>query len=385
MIRRFANPIVDFLESEAAGGIILMVVAALALVIANSPFAPEYAGFLKAKVGGLSVLHWINDALMAVFFLLVGLEIKRELIDGELSTWPRRILPAIAAAGGMAAPALVYLFINRGIPENTAGWAIPAATDIAFALGVLAILGKRVPPSLKIFLAALAILDDLGAVIIIALFYTQELHLWALGSAAAVLAVLTVLNRLQVRSLWPYMALGAGLWFFMHESGVHATIAGVLLALTIPHRARDDTPLETMEYALHKPVAFLIVPVFGFANAGVSFAGADSLANPVTLGIACGLFFGKQIGIFGATVLAVMSGIAEKPQGASMLHIYGISLICGIGFTMSLFIGLLAFPQDDAMIYMVKIGVLGGSLASAFGGMAVMLLAHARSARTVSA
>jgi Na+:H+ antiporter, NhaA family len=385
MIRRFANPIADFLESEAAGGIILMFVAALALVIANSPLAPEYAGFLKAKFAGLSVLHWINDALMAVFFLLVGLEIKRELIDGELSTWPRRVLPAIAAAGGMAVPALVYLFINKGLPENTAGWAIPAATDIAFALGVLAILGKRVPASLKIFLAALAILDDLGAVIIIALFYTQELHLWALGSAAAIMVVLIGLNRLQVRSLWPYLALGVGLWFFMHESGVHATIAGVLLALTIPHRARDDTPLEKMEHALHKPVAFLIVPIFGFANAGVSFGGMESLASPVTVGVAAGLFFGKQIGIFGAAALAILLGLAQRPQGASLLHLYGVSLICGIGFTMSLFIGMLAFPDNDAMIYMVKLGVLGGSLASALGGIVVMLLAHARSVRMVPA
>jgi NhaA family Na+:H+ antiporter len=386
MIRRFANPIKDFLESEASGGIILMVVAALAVLVANSPLAPHYTAILKTYVGGLSVLHWINDALMAVFFLLVGLEIKREIIDGELSTWPRRLLPAIAAAGGMAGPALIYWLVNRDHPQNLAGWAIPAATDIAFALGVLAILGSRVPASLKVFLAALAIIDDLGAVIIIAIFYTQELHLWALGGAAIVTGVLVALNVLSVRSLWPYLALGAVLWFFTHESGVHATIAGVILAFTIPHRAREDTPLEHLEHALNRPVAFVIVPLFGFANAGVPVPGVgEALASPVALGIAAGLFFGKQIGIFGATLLATGLGLAERPQGASLLHLYGVSLICGIGFTMSLFIGLLAFPYDEAVVSMVKVGVLAGSVLSALAGVAVMLLAHARSRKAVAA
>ncbi len=382
MIRRFANPIREFLESESAGGIILMAVAALALVVANSPLAGTYNGVLKTYVGGLSILHWINDALMAVFFLLVGLEIKRELVDGELSTWSKRVLPALAAAGGMVGPALIYVYFNRSDPEALAGWAIPAATDIAFALGILSILGSRVPVSLKIFLAALAILDDLGAVVIIAIFYTAELHLWALGSAALVTAILFGMNRLGIRSIPAYLLLGAALWYFTLQSGVHATIAGVILAFTIPHRRGEDSPLEILEHFLHKPVAFLIVPIFGFANAGVPIPGWDALASPVTLGIALGLFLGKQIGIFGAVLLATRLRIASLPDGASMLQVYGVSLVCGIGFTMSLFIGLLAFDGNDAVIAMVKVGVLLGSFASAIAGIAVLLAASGREART---
>ncbi|MCA0421393.1 MAG: Na+/H+ antiporter NhaA, partial [Proteobacteria bacterium] len=297
----------DFLHSEAAGGIVLMVVAALALVVANSPAAPLYFGVLKSYVLGLSVLHWINDALMAVFFLLVGLEIKREMLDGQLSSWARRALPGFAALGGMIAPALVYVGFNLGSPDTLRGWAIPAATDIAFALGVLSLLGSRVPASLKIFLTALAILDDLGAVIIIAVFYTAELSGIYLGLAAATLVALVALNRLGVMRLAPYLLLGAALWYFTLKSGVHATLAGVALALTIPltpSPARPDSttsPLHRLEHGLHPWVAFLIIPIFGFANAGVSFTGLglSTLGQAVPLGIMLGLFLGKQIGVFG--------------------------------------------------------------------------------------
>jgi NhaA family Na+:H+ antiporter len=378
MIARLTNPVAEFLESEAAGGILLMAAAALALVIANSPLAPAYGELLHFNVAGLSVIDWINDALMAVFFLLVGLEIKRELVAGELSTWPKRALPAIAALGGMAVPAFIYVLVNRGIPGNLAGWAIPAATDIAFALGILSLLGNRVPPSLKIFLAALAILDDLGAVVIIAVFYTQGLNIWALAAAAILATAMVALNYRGVRSLIPYLALGVALWFCVHESGVHSTIAGVILALTIPQNAGGGSPLETLEHTLQKPVAFLIVPVFGFANAGVAFGGAGALAHPVTLGIAAGLFFGKQIGVFGATAVALIFKLGERPDGASFWQLYGVSLICGVGFTMSLFVGLLAFPGEGAMTGAVKLGVLAGSLASAAAGSLVLVAAGKR-------
>ncbi len=376
MIRRLViDPLTEFLQSESAGGIILMVTAAVALVVANSPLAPAYVDILHREVAGLTVLHWINDGLMAIFFLLVGLEIKREFLVGELSTWPRRLLPAFAAAGGMAVPALIYLVFNMGEGGHPQGWAIPAATDIAFALGILTLLGRRVPLSLKVFLAALAILDDLGAVIIIAAFYTHGLTLWALGAAAAVTGVLIGLNLANVRSLWPYLLFGAVLWFFMHESGVHATIAGVILALTIPQKVDTQSPLETLEHWLQRPVAFGIVPLFGFANAGVALAGFDALSHPVTLGVAAGLFFGKQIGVFAMTALALLLGFGERPTGASWVQIYGVSLLTGVGFTMSLFIGLLAFPGEGAMTDAVKLGVLVGSLASALAGALVLRLA----------
>ena len=373
----------DFLHGEAAGGIVLMVVAALALVVANSPAAPLYFGVLKRYVLGLSVLHWINDALMAVFFLLVGLEIKREMLDGQLSNWARRALPGFAALGGMIAPALVYVGFNLGSPETLRGWAIPAATDIAFALGVLSLLGSRVPASLKVFLTALAILDDLGAVVIIAIFYTAELSGLHLGLAAAALVALVALNRLGVVRLAPYLLLGAALWYFTLKSGVHATLAGVALALTIPltpSPARPDSavsPLHRLEHGLHPWVAFLIIPIFGFANAGVSFAGLgpSTLGQAVPLGIMLGLFLGKQIGVFGFGWLAIRAGLAELPAKASWAQFYGIALLCGIGFTMSLFIGLLAFPASATLQDQTKIGVLAGSLLSGLCGWLLLRLA----------
>ncbi|MDP3602510.1 MAG: Na+/H+ antiporter NhaA [Bosea sp. (in: a-proteobacteria)] len=381
------SPLGAFLKSEAAGGVLLMISAALALIIANSPVAPLYFATLGSYVAGLSILHWINDALMAVFFLLVGLEIKRELLEGQLSTWSRRALPGIAALGGMVVPALIFLALTRGDPIAMRGWAIPAATDIAFALGVLALLGSRVPVSLKIFLTALAILDDLGAVIIIALFYTKGLSLPMLGLAGACIVGLIVLNRLHVTKLWAYLGLGALLWFFVLKSGVHATLAGVALALTIPIGDGSDSdepehsPLHTLEHWLHPYVAFLIVPIFGFANAGVSFTGmtpASALA-PVPLGIALGLFLGKQIGVFGFSWLAIRAGLAAMPAQANTLQLYGVALLCGIGFTMSLFIGALAFDSPE-LGKATKIGVLLGSIASAVLGAIVLRMAGRRQA-----
>jgi NhaA family Na+:H+ antiporter len=361
-----------------------MGVAALALVIANSPLAPSYFGVLKTYVGGLSILHWINDALMALFFLLVGLEIKREFLDGQLSTWPRRILPGVAAAGGMIGPALVFVALNWGEPGTMRGWAIPTATDIAFALGVLALLGSRVPVSLRIFLTALAIIDDLGAVLIIAAFYTADLSLGWLAAAGLALAVLAGLNRAGVHRLTPYLLIGGLLWFFVLRSGVHATLAGVALAMTIPLRASpgqpDDphSPLHILEHGLHSWVAFLVVPIFGFANAGVSLAGLGwaSLLTPLTLGIAAGLFVGKQIGVFLTTLAVVKLNLADRPEDATWPQVYGISLLCGIGFTMSLFIGLLAFPDSVDLQEQVKVGVLLGSVLSALAGTAVLLVAR---------
>ena len=376
----------NFLDNQAAAGLLLMGSAALALIIANSPLAPAYFGVLKTYLGPLSVLHWINDALMALFFLLVGLEIKREMIDGQLRTWPDRILPGVAALGGMIGPALVYVAVNWNSPATLRGWAIPAATDIAFALGVLTLLGSRVPISLKVFLTALAIIDDLGAVVIIAAFYTADLSLPMLAGAAATLAVLYGMNRAGVRHLGPYLLLGLVLWFFTFKSGVHATIAGVLLALTVPLRPSagkpDDitSPLHALEHGLHPWSAFLVVPIFGFANAGVSLAGVSPalMLDPVTLGIALGLVLGKQIGVFGAVVAVVKLGWAQRPTHAGWMQIYGVSLLCGIGFTMSLFIGLLAFVNDPILETETKIGVLSGSVVCMALGALVLLAAPSK-------
>jgi NhaA family Na+:H+ antiporter len=390
--RRPASVIRDLLASEAAGGIVLMVAAAVALILANSPLANGYFGVRDSYVAGMSVLHWINDALMAVFFLLVGLEIKREFLDGQLATWRRRILPGIAAAGGMIVPAIFYLAINISSPETLRGWAIPTATDIAFALGVLALLGSCAPVSLKIFLTALAIIDDLGAVLIIAVFYTADLSLAWLGAAALTFAALLGLNRAGIERSVPYLVLGAVLWYVTLKSGVHATIAGVALAVTIPLRPSpgrpDDatSPLHLWEHALRPWVAFMIVPIFGLANAGVQFSGMEwavALA-PVTLGIAVGLFVGKQLGVFFTTLAAIKLKFADQPANASLAQIYGVSLLCGVGFTMSLFIGMLGFQASPELENQVKVGVLLGSTLSAVAGAVVLLLAHPGSQKASS-
>lgn len=369
-IRKAINMTTAFLNSEAAGGLVLMAAAAVAMIIANSPWADAYFHTLHIYVGGLSVLHWINDALMAVFFLMVGLEIKREMLTGQLSDWPRRALPGIAAAGGVIVPAVIYVLFNRTTPETLRGWAIPTATDIAFALGVLALLGSRVPMALKIFLTALAIIDDLAAVVVIALFYTAELSLLWLGLAGAGLCLLFGLNRLKVRALWPYLLVGGALWFFVLKSGIHATLAGVALALFIPLKGDHHSPLIRLEHTLHKPVAFLIVPIFGFANAGVSLAGfmPEALLAPIPLGIAAGLVLGKQAGVFAASWLAIRLKLARLPDGVSWMQLYAVSVLTGIGFTMSLFIGLLAFPDAPQAQDAVKTGVLLGSLVSGLAG-----------------
>jgi Na+:H+ antiporter, NhaA family len=387
--RRPLSALRGLLASEAGSGLLLMGCAALALLAANSAAAPLYFGALQAHLGPVGVLHAVNDGLMALFFLLVGLEIKREFLDGQLRAWSDRALPGLAALGGMVVPALVYVACNLGTPEGLRGFAIPAATDIAFALGVLAFLGRRVPVSLKVFLTALAVLDDLGAVAIIAVFYTAALSGPMLGGAALVLAGLVALNRAGVERLLPYLALGVVLWLFVLGSGVHATVAGVLLALTVPLRTSpgrpDDaaSPLHRLEHALQPWCAYLILPLFGFANAGVSFAGLGlgALADSVTLGVALGLFLGKQVGVYGTMRLAVGLGLAQRPAGATWPQVYGVALLCGIGFTMSLFIGLLAFAGRPAFEAEVKIGVLVGSLASALVGSAVLAAAPQRMGR----
>ena len=380
--RAYVSALREFLRGQATAGLILMGAALVALILANGPLARAYDETLHVYLGPLSLLHWINDGLMAVFFLLVGLEIKREFLDGQLSSPRRRILPAIAALGGMAMPAVVYLLFNSGEAGAPRGWAVPTATDIAFALGVLALLGSRVPVSLRIFLTALAIMDDLGAVLIIAVFYSGELALGWGASALAVLALIWTLNRCKIAQLWPYLMLGAPLWAFTLLSGVHATIAGVLLALAIPLRVSkakpDDphSPLHRLEHRLQFWVAYLVVPVFGLANAGVRLTdlGLSALLAPVALGTAVGLFVGKQVGVFTATWLALRFRIADLPEDASLLQVYGVSLLCGIGFTMSLFIGLLAF--DDPLLQAeVKLGVLAGSLTAAVCGSLVLTLA----------
>jgi NhaA family Na+:H+ antiporter len=368
------------LTHEASGGLILIASAAAAMAIANSGAAGVYDATLATKVLGLSVLHWINDALMALFFVMVGLEIKRELLDGHLSRWSHRILPGVAALGGMVAPTLVYLAFNAPPAETARGWGIPAATDIAFSLAVLALAGSRVPVQVKVLLTALAIVDDLGAIVIIALFYGTDLSLPMLGGAAAVFAALIALNRLGVMRLAVYIPVGLLLWYFVLNSGVHATVAGVLFALTVPlqpspgHPDDAHSPLHNLENAIQPWVAFLVMPVFGFANAGVSLGGVGFayLLQPVTLGCMLGLFVGKQIGVFGSVWLAVKLGLAKRPAGTTWAHLYGMALLCGIGFTMSLFIGLLAFGEARPWKDQTKVGVLLGSLLSAITGWAVL-------------
>jgi len=359
-------------NSDRNAGLALMGAAAAALVIANTPLVHAYEAALHAQFGPLSVHYWIADALMALFFLLVGLEVKREWYDGRLATAEARRLPMIAAVAGMAVPAGIYLAVTGGDPALFRGWAIPAATDIAFALGVLALLGSRAPPSIKLLLVTIAIIDDIGAVIIIALFYTADLSVPALAASAALLALMSGLNIFGVRRLWPYLLLAAALWVAVFQSGVHATIAGVLAALTIPlGRGEPVSPLKKLEHGLHPLVMFGVVPLFGFASAGVTIGGLDQLTDPLPLGIAGGLFLGKQIGVFAAVWLAVKLGAARQPEAVSWRQIYGAALLCGIGFTMSLFIGALAFT-DQALIDEAKIGTLAGSLLAGLLGFLVL-------------
>jgi len=380
----------DFLTSEAGGGVLLMLAAALAMIVANSPLYHAYHELLEhpwglmVKMGGelknINFHYFVNDGLMAIFFFLVGLEIKREFIDGRLRTWEQRRLPILAAAAGMIAPAIIYLSVTMENPMLQNGWAIPAATDIAFAIGVLALLGKRAPASLKLFLVTVAIVDDMGAVAIIALVYTQELATIWLMASAIVLGIMYAMNKGGIRSIPVYIVFSVILWYCVLSSGVHATIAGVLAALCIPIErtpgAPDSktSPLHIMEHAIHPWSSYLIIPVFGFANAGVSLEGMglEQVFAPLPLGIALGLFVGKQIGIFGSVWIAVKTGFAEKLGGASWMQIYGVSMLCGIGFTMSLFIGALAFPGNALLIDEAKIGVLLGSILSATAGFLVL-------------
>ena len=373
-------------RNERNAGLLLIAAAVLALLAGNGPFAPLYQELLHLKigpalpsVGQMQLHHWIADGLMAVFFLLVGLEVKREWYDGRLSTPAERRLPILAAAAGMAVPAIVYMAIAGGNADLRNGWAIPAATDIAFAIGVLAILGRRAPSSIKLLLVTIAIVDDIGAILIIALFYTAQLNVVFLAAALALTGGMAALGQFGVRSLWPYLLGFAILWLLVLASGVHATIAGVLAALTVPlARGEQRSPLKRLEHRIHPWVMFGIVPLFGFSSAGVGLsAGISALADPLPLAILAGLFVGKQLGIFGAIWLADRSGVARRPDGSSWRQIYGASLLCGIGFTMSLFIGALAFPASTQLIDQAKIGILAGSLLSAVAGYLVLRLAPA--------
>ena len=381
----------EFIRLETSGGIILMIAAVLAMIIANSPLATAYDAilgtYIKVGIGSFEIakpaILWINDGLMAIFFFLVGLEIKREVLAGELSSFDKAILPIMAAIGGMAVPGLIYAIINWGTPENLNGWAIPTATDIAFALGILALIGSRAPVALKIFLLAIAIIDDLGAIVIIAVFYTSQLSINALTISILGFAVAIVLNRMGIQRTAPYLLVGIVMWVFVLKSGVHATLAGVLIALTIPLKSKneDEALLYKMEHGLHPWVAFLILPIFAFANAGVNFTGIgiDDLLQPLTLGIAVGLFLGKQIGVFLATWIGVKSGIARLPENVTWRHVYGVACLTGVGFTMSLFIGSLAFGDADEM-NAVRLGVVLGSVLSGLFGYVLLKSAAPKSA-----
>ncbi len=384
-----------FFKHEASGGILLMLSAAAAMVVANSALAPFYDAVLNAQLSvtlngeGLAkpLILWINDGLMAIFFFLIGLELKREMLEGKLKNPRDVILPGMAAVGGMIVPALVYLFFNWNTPANISGWAIPAATDIAFALGILALVGSRAPASLKVFLLTLAILDDLGAIIIIALFYTAELKMHYLFLATGPLALLILLNLKGQHRMAPMILLGTIMWFFVLKSGVHATLAGVITALCIPNVDKwGKSPLHALEHALTPYVLYFIVPVFAFANAGVVLAGmtlADLFA-PLPLGIALGLIIGKQAGVFGVTWLMVKSGLARMPAGATWAHVYGVACLAGIGFTMSLFIGSLSFA-DPVQMNAVRLGVLSGSIVSAVLGYTVLILSTSKTTAKAAA
>ncbi len=386
-IRAFFAPVRSLFVGDASAGVLLILVAAAAMLLANSPLAHEYHQLFHGTLSltpivKLDTLHlWVNDGLMAIFFFVVGLEVKREWIEGQLSSAEQRRLPVLAAAAGMIVPALVYLFFVQGEdPQLAQGWAIPAATDIAFAMGVLGLLGNRVPGSLRLFLLTVAIVDDIGAVLIIAIAYTAGIKLGWLIAALVVVAVMLTLNRMRVKTLVPFVVLALVLWYFVLNSGVHATIAGVVAALTIPMRGKnDDTMLERLEHGLAPWSAYLIVPVFGFANAGVNLSGLglEGVFAPLPLAIAAGLFFGKQVGIVLAIFLANLIGFAPRPYGASWPEIWGVSILCGIGFTMSLFIGELAFPGYRLLIDEAKIGILLGSFCSAVVGFTILRMTTA--------
>jgi NhaA family Na+:H+ antiporter len=396
VIRKGTDGIADFLKLESAAGLLLVAAAALALICSNSPLRHAYDDLLKIPVemrfGSFAVakplLLWINDGLMAIFFLLVGLEVKREVIEGELSTPAQIVLPVAAGVGGMVVPALIYFIFNRGNGAALNGWAIPTATDIAFALGVLSLLGKRVPMSLKIFLTAVAIADDLGAIVIIALFYTAELSLPMLFLAAVAIAVLIALNMQKVTRIAPYVMVGVILWVFVLKSGVHATLAGVAIAFAVPLKTTDaqgTAPLHQLEHSLHPWVAFGVLPIFAFANAGVSFAGVTltALAEPLPLGIAVGLFAGKLVGVFGASAMLIRLGLAKLPEGAGWLQLIGVAALCGVGFTMSLFIGSLAF-DGPGYFTPLRLGVIAGSTLSGVAGYLLLRFASGHSGATPS-
>jgi len=385
MINYISTPFKWFFKLEAAGGLVLLIAAIIALILSNSNLSDEYFNLLDTHlyVGiqnfglDLSVLHWINDALMAIFFFVVTLEIKREFLQGELSRPKQALLPIIGAVGGMVVPALIYIFINLETGETLKGWAIPSATDIAFSIGVLSLLGSRIPISLKVFLTALAIIDDLGAIIIIAFFYTNELHFFYLIMMFVSFFILLILNKFGVKKFIPYMLVGLFLWFFTFGSGIHSTISGVLLAITIPHRSnqKDFSLLLKIEHILSPYVAFAIMPLFALANAGVSLNGfsIDTLIYPVPLGIMLGLFFGKQFGVFLFSFISVKLKIAEMPSNSNWIKLYGVAILTGIGFTMSLFVGNLAFSNNINYIDGVKVGVLSGSLMSTLVGYFLLL------------
>ncbi|EGQ9634307.1 Na+/H+ antiporter NhaA [Vibrio cholerae] len=369
----------DFFKMESAGGILLVIAAAIAMVIANSAMGEGYQAFLHTYVFGMSVSHWINDGLMAVFFLLIGLEVKRELLEGALKSRETAIFPAIAAVGGMLAPALIYVAFNFNDPAAIQGWAIPAATDIAFALGIMALLGKRVPVSLKVFLLALAIIDDLGVVVIIALFYSSDLSTIALTIGFIMTGVLFMLNAKHVTKLSIYLVAGLILWIAVLKSGVHATLAGVVIGFAIPLKGNkgEHSPLKHLEHALHPYVAFAILPVFAFANAGISQQGVSlaGLTSMLPLGVALGLFLGKPLGIFSFSWAAVKLGVAKLPEGINFKHIFAVSVLCGIGFTMSIFISSLAFGQaNEAYDTYARLGILMGSTTAALLGYSLLRL-----------
>lgn len=378
----------DFLKLESASGILLMIAALLALIVANSPLDQYYAIFLnvpvEVRVGELEIakplLLWVNDGLMAIFFFMIGLELKREIMEGELNRAANVLLPAIGAVGGVLGPVAIFSFLNWGDADAMKGWAIPAATDIAFALGLLMLLGSRVPPALKVFLVSLAIFDDLAAIVIIALFYTSELSTRALLTTLVCLIVLAIMKKRGVSSVSPYLWVGLIMWVSVLKSGVHATLAGVALAGFIPLSVPDEpgrSPLRELEHDLHTLVAFAVLPIFAFVNAGISFRGValSDLVHPVPLGIAAGLFVGKQLGIFGFCWLAIKSGVARMPAGTNWASLYGVSILCGVGFTMSLFVGSLAFEStasDVREMYDERLGILLGSAVSGVIGYALL-------------